>query len=108
MADPRPLNALLGQGARYQGTLSFEGRVRVDGEFHGTITTDDLLEIGLTGSVEGEIDAAEVVVAGSVDGTLRARESLRLEATARVAGRVEATRMHVEPGARIEATVEVG
>ena len=26
-----PLNAILGHGAHYQGDLSFEGRVRIDG-----------------------------------------------------------------------------
>ena len=40
------LNAVMGHGAHYEGDLSFEGRVRVDGTFVGRIYTEDCLEVG--------------------------------------------------------------
>ncbi len=103
-----PLNALLGKGAVYEGDLSFEGRVRLDGLFRGRIYTDDVLEIGPEGCVEGEVDAAIVVLAGQVEGTLKVREHLIVQPTAHVRGHVKAARIEVREGARFAATLEVG
>ncbi len=103
-----PLNALLGRGAVYEGDLSFEGRVRLDGLFRGRIYTDEVLEIGPEGCVEGEVDAAIVVLAGQVEGTLNVRDHLLVQATAHVRGHVRAARIEVRPGARFAATLDVG
>lgn len=109
MAAPeRPLAGLLGRGARYAGDLSFEGRVRVDGHFEGRIYTDDTLEIGESGVVDGEIDAAVLVVAGTARGGVRARERLVLQASGQLHGTVEAKALEAHPGARIDATLRVG
>src|SRR5947209_13636756 len=40
------LNALLGRGSEFDGKLSFEGTVRIDGTFTGEISTNDMLIIG--------------------------------------------------------------
>ena len=106
--DQRHLNALLGRGATYQGDLSFEGRVRVDGVFRGQIYTDDLLEIGETGVIEGEVDAEELIVAGRVEGKVRVRGLLVVEATGCINGDLDAAKMVTREGATLRATVIVG
>lgn len=103
-----PLSALLGRGATWSGDLSFEGRVRIDGIYRGRIYTEDVLEIGEGGLVEGEIDAATLVVAGTASGGVRARRRLLLEASGLLKGRVDATTIEVTPGGRIDAVVKVG
>src|SRR5262245_44269013 len=40
------LNALLGRGSEFEGKLTFEGTVRIDGKFTGTIVTNDVLVVG--------------------------------------------------------------
>lgn len=106
--EERPLAALLGRGARYSGDLTFEGRVRVDGAFTGRIFTEDTLEVGEGGIVDGEIDAAVLIVAGTVQGTIRVREQLVLQPTAVLGGVVDAVSFECHPGARVDATVRVG
>lgn len=103
----RPLAALLGRGAQFGGDLSFEGRVRVDGTFKGRIFTEDTLEIGEHGVVDGEIDAATLIVAGTASGKVRARELLVLEATGMLKGQVETSSLEAHPGGRIDAVVRV-
>ncbi|MDP2315650.1 MAG: polymer-forming cytoskeletal protein [Pseudomonadota bacterium] len=103
----RPLAALLGRGAQFGGDLSFEGRVRVDGTFKGRIFTEDVLEIGEHGAVDGEIDASVLIVAGTASGNVRARERLVLEATGLLKGQVESPMLEVHPGGRIDAVVRV-
>ncbi|MBM4390904.1 MAG: polymer-forming cytoskeletal protein [Deltaproteobacteria bacterium] len=107
MAD-LPLAALLGRGARYSGEMAFEGRVRVDGHFTGRIVTEDVLEVGESGVVEGEIDAATLVIAGSVKATVRARDRIVVQPTGQLAGKADCSTLEVAPGARISAELRVG
>lgn len=109
MADRElPLAALLGKGARYSGEMTFEGRVRVDGTFTGRIFTEDVLEVGEGGIVDGQVDAATLIVAGLAKGDVRARERLILQPTGRLEGKVDARVLEVRPGGRILAQVRSG
>lgn len=105
--EHEPLAAVMGPGARYTGDLSFEGRVRVDGHFEGRIYTEDLLEVGPDGHIEGAADVARAVVAGRLTGSIRVRERLVLEATAVVVGKLDVGVLDLRPGARVEAEVRV-
>jgi cytoskeletal protein CcmA (bactofilin family) len=106
VAPPQhPLMGLLGAGAVWSGDLSFEGRVRVDGTFKGRIYSEGILEIGVSGRVEGIVDVAEVVVAGTMDGRLRVREHLLVTDTGAVTGDLHVAHMKVEPGGRMEARI---
>jgi cytoskeletal protein CcmA (bactofilin family) len=107
-ASPAPLAALLGKGARYSGEMTFDGRVRVDGTFTGRIFTEDVLEIGETGVVDGKIDAATLIVAGIARGEVHARDRLVLQPTGLVEGRVDARVLEVWPGGRLDAQVRAG
>ena len=51
------LNALLGKGSEFEGKLTFEGQVRIDGKFTGQIFTKDTLVIGDGAKVAAEISA---------------------------------------------------
>jgi cytoskeletal protein CcmA (bactofilin family) len=103
-----PLVALLGRGATYGGDLRFDGRVRVDGTFQGRIYSDDVLEVGEEGRVEGEIDVATLIVAGTASGAIHARERLVLRAGGTLLGTVDAASLEVFPGARLDAALRVG
>jgi len=104
----RNLNALLGRGATYEGDLSFEGRVRVDGVFRGRIYTDEVLEIGESGVIDGEVDAEDLIVAGRVEGKVRVRGVLTLESTGCIHGEVDASQLVSKEGAKLRATLLVG
>lgn len=102
-----PLNAVMGPGAHYEGDLAFEGRVRIDGHFTGRVYTEDVLELGPAGVIDGEVDVARAIVSGRIRGSLRVREHLRLEATAVIDGKLDAGRIEVAAGARIRGEVRV-
>lgn len=102
-----PLNAVMGPGAHYQGDLSFEGRVRVDGHFKGRIYTEDCLEVGEAGTLDGEFDVARAVVAGTVQGRMRVREHLVLTETGLIKGLLDAGVVEVRAGGRIQAEVRI-
>lgn len=99
------LASVLGPGTTYEGDMVFEGRVRLDGHYTGRLYTEDWLELGQTGVLEGSADVAKAVIAGRVEGDLRVREHLILEPTAQISGRVDAGVMEVRPGATIDGQV---
>lgn len=101
------LAGLLGPGAHYSGSLSFQGRVRIDGTFEGTIRSDDLLEIGPDGRVEGEIEVAQALIAGFFDGTITARERCTVLETAEVRGRIVTPYVDVRTGATLRCEMNV-
>ncbi len=106
MAPPRhPLSGFLGPGASWRGDLSFEGRLRIDGDFRGRVYSEDVLEVGRTGRIFGEVDVARAVVAGLVEGRLLVRESLVVEETAVIRGEILMHRIRVAKGATVEAKV---
>ena len=60
------INTLLGRGTSFEGKLTFEGTVRIDGKLKGEIFSDDTLIIGEGAYVEAEIDIGEVIVQGTL------------------------------------------
>lgn len=100
-----PLSAVMGPGAHYEGDLSFEGRVRVDGHFTGRVYSEDLLELGAEGVIEGDADVARAIIAGRVIGRLRVRERLVIDSTGRIEGKLDAGVCEIRPGAVVRGEV---
>src|SRR5260370_36954926 len=97
--DPRPegeINTLLGRGSEFEGKLTFEGPVRVDGKLSGEIFSDDVLVVGEGAQVSAEIDVGVIIVEGSVTGNIRAKRAVELHAPARVRGNIETPSLYVD------------
>ena len=97
------LQALLGEGAAFEGKLVFEGRVRIDGRFEGKISTDDVLIVGPAAELRAEIEVGTLIVrGGSVWGQIRARRLVEIYAPAKVYADIEAPQLFLDKGATFE------
>lgn len=92
------LTALLGKGTRFEGKLSFEGTVHVDGTFTGQISTEDLLVVGEGARVDADVTCGSLVVHGELNGNVKARDSVELHAPARVTGELATPSLMIEKG----------
>jgi cytoskeletal protein CcmA (bactofilin family) len=92
------LNALLGRGSEFDGKLSFEGTVRIDGRFTGTIVTSDTLVVGEGAQVSAEITCGTIIVHGAVTGNVKASVAVELHPPARVTGNIETPALLVVKG----------
>jgi cytoskeletal protein CcmA (bactofilin family) len=101
------LNALLGRGSEFDGKLTFEGTVRIDGKFTGSIITKDVLVIGEGAMVSAEIDCGSIVVHGQIVGNVRARVSVELHGPARVKGNIETPSLMVERGVTFDGQTKM-
>ncbi|MFO7155023.1 MAG: polymer-forming cytoskeletal protein [Pseudomonadota bacterium] len=93
------INALLGRGSSFEGKLSFEGTVRIEGAFSGEIHTNDTLVIGQGADVKAQIFAGNVIVSGgTVTGNIHAKHMIELEKEATVRGDLETPALRIEKG----------
>lgn len=96
------INTLLGRGSSFEGKLTFEGTVRVDGKFKGEVFSDDVLVIGDGAYVEAEIDIGEVIIQGTVVGNIRAKRSIEILAPGRVKGDLHTPSLQIDKGVIFE------
>ena len=96
---------IIERGARFEGLLSFEERVRVEGVLVGAVVGSGLLEIGATARVEGEVEVGSLRVEGSLDGEVRTSGKTVVCAAGRIRGRIETAALEVSDGASIEGPV---
>jgi cytoskeletal protein CcmA (bactofilin family) len=104
---PEPPLTVMGPGTHWDGDLTFEGRVRVDGHFEGRLYTEDVLEVGTEGRIEGEVDVARAIISGTVIGQIRVRDTLVIESSAHLSGHLDAAVVEVRPGAVVDAVVRI-
>jgi len=98
------LNALLGRGSEFDGKLSFEGTVRIDGTFTGEISTSDTLIVGEGAKVSADITCGSIVVHGDVTGNIKATESVELHRPAKVKGDVTSPSLMIEKGVTFDGS----
>ena len=95
-------NAFLGAGTNYNGTLTFQGAIRIDGVFTGTINSEGTLIVGHNASIEGTVRVGTVICNGRINGDIQASEKLMLNKTAVVTGTVISPVLSMEEGARLD------
>lgn len=100
------IDSLIGATTRIEGNLFFSGGLRVDGTVRGNVTAlpdqPGTLVLSENGRVDGEIQAAHVVINGTVNGPVHAAESLELQAGCQVKGDVHYKSIEVVKGAMVE------
>ena len=96
------ITTLLGRGATFEGKLTFEGTVRIDGRFKGEVFTDDTLVIGEGAIVEAQIDVGEVIIHGTVIGNVTAKRSIEIHAPGRVKGDLHTPTLQIDKGVIFE------
>jgi cytoskeletal protein CcmA (bactofilin family) len=96
------ISTLLGEGSEFEGKLTFEGTVRIDGVLKGEVFSDDVLIIGEGARVEAEIDVGEIIIQGRVTGNIRAKHSIELLSPGRVRGDLTTPNLLIEKGAIFE------
>jgi cytoskeletal protein CcmA (bactofilin family) len=95
---PSDVTTLLGRGSEFEGKLSFEGTVRIDGKLAGEIFTDDVLIIGEGAEVSAEINVGSVVIEGTVHGNIQAKRSVEIRTPGRVRGNISTPSLFIEKG----------
>jgi len=101
------INALLGKGSEFEGKLTFEGTVRIDGRFSGEIFSEETLVIGEGAKIKAEINVGSLVLFGEIVGNVRVLQHAELHAPARLIGNLTTPSLMVESGVILEGTCKM-
>ncbi len=100
------IDSLIGATTRIEGNIFFSGGLRVDGTVRGNVAAlpdqPGTLVVSEHARIDGEVQAAHVVVNGTINGPVDARESLELQSLSRVKGDVHYKSLEIQQGAVIE------
>lgn len=112
MPEPTPskdeFSTIIGPDAQFKGDLTFQGGVRIDGQFEGTIATPGRVLVSKGGKLKAEVKAGGIAVEGHVDGNLHAEDKVELRASAQLRGDLKANKLLVVEGASFVGRCEVG
>jgi cytoskeletal protein CcmA (bactofilin family) len=95
-------SGFLAQGTSLTGDLRFAGKLHLDGDFHGTISTDDVLVIGEKATIEADIKAGEVLISGKVFGNIECVRRVEINASGHVRGDIRTPKFVINEGGIFE------
>jgi cytoskeletal protein CcmA (bactofilin family) len=101
---PKPAPSVLSSDLTILGNVRSSGDIQVEGTVEGDVRAQMLI-VGETATVKGEVVAEEVVVHGRVVGRLRGLK-VRLSASARCEGDIVHKTIAIESGAHFEGSVQ--
>jgi cytoskeletal protein CcmA (bactofilin family) len=100
--------ALLGRGTEFDGTLAFEGTVRIDGALRGRVQSPGTLVLGEGAELEAEIHVGTLIVlAGTLRGNVFAQDLVEIHAAGTVFGDITAPVVDIDKGSRFEGQVSM-
>lgn len=99
---------VIGPDAKFKGELTFQGGVRVDGQFEGSIETSGKVFVSKGGELKAEVKANSLALEGRLVGNLAAQDRVEFRATGQMHGDVKAAKLLVVEGATFVGRCEVG
>jgi cytoskeletal protein CcmA (bactofilin family) len=101
------VTGFLDTGTSVTGELQFAGTLRIDGNFHGSISTEDILLIGEHATVHADIKAGEVEIHGQVFGNIQATRRVEITRPGRVRGDIHTPVLIMNSGAMLDGQLRM-
>jgi cytoskeletal protein CcmA (bactofilin family) len=100
------IDSLIGATTRIEGNVVFSGGLRVDGLVRGNVAAlpdqPGTLVVSSEARIDGEVQAAHIVVNGTINGPVQSTETLELQAGSHVKGDVHYKSIEIHQGAVVE------
>jgi cytoskeletal protein CcmA (bactofilin family) len=89
---------ILSKGVKINGKLKIEGSIHIDGELEGRIEVSELLIVGKTGKIQGEIYTKDCLISGRIEGNLYCTGKVEFKAGAILKGDLSCKQLIIEEG----------
>lgn len=99
IADAALKPSIISESAVFDGNLTFNGVLHLDGKYTGNIKADKIT-IGKSGSFNGKFEADTVIVFGEIKGEVVCRD-LTLNAGSNISGNISYFSIKVQPGSTV-------
>ncbi len=90
--------AIIEEGCRFEGNLSFNGVVRIAGNVTGSIFSNNTLIISEGAVINADVNANVILISGTVTGNLKATSRVEIRKPARFEGTITSPSLIVEEG----------
>ncbi|MBI2521418.1 MAG: polymer-forming cytoskeletal protein [Bdellovibrio sp.] len=99
--------AIIEEGCRFEGNLSFSGVARIAGIVDGTIYSNDSIIISESAVINADINANVILISGTVRGNVRASSRVEILKSARFEGTITTPSLIVEEGVIFHGTTRM-
>lgn len=103
-AETSEINAFLGKGTDFNGKLTFEGTVRLDGKFAGEIFSPGVLIIGEAAVVNADINVKTLILSGELTGNIDAKTRVEIHSPGKVYGNIRTPVLVIDEGVMFEGS----
>ena len=90
--------SILGKSTELDGVLTLKGGLRIDGKFHGDLTSESVIFLGDTADVKANIRAEAVIASGHVEGEIVTARQVQFNLPGSFKGSVETRELILEKG----------
>ncbi|MBI2027004.1 MAG: polymer-forming cytoskeletal protein [Deltaproteobacteria bacterium] len=101
------MSAIIDSGCEFEGKLSFQGTVRIAGNFKGSILASDILIIGKGAHVKASIEVKVAMIHGEVVGDILAHERVEVYSPAIIRGNIKTPSLFIEEGVVFEGSTKM-
>ena len=97
--EKKAMSAILSSDAEIEGTIKFDGIMRIDGKVNGKISTENgELVVSESGIINATITTKSTVIDGKVDGKIIASDKVVFKQKAHITGDLQAKTLVIEEG----------
>lgn len=96
------MSGVILEGTTFEGKLTFNEKMRMDGTFKGEIISKGQLVIGKTANVSGEIEIGELIIFGKMSGLIKNCDFLQIEDGGQLLADINVKKLEIKPGAIFE------
>ena len=92
------LNGFLDKGSSFEGKLTFDGVLQINGEFRGEIISDGTLIVGPAAHIVARIMVDTLIIDGNVEGEVQAKSRIEVHVTGRLIANIVARNLVISEG----------
>lgn len=97
--DHGEISGFLDEGTSFNGELTFRNTMRIDGKFKGSIKSKNVLIVGETAEIDGEVEVSNVSINGKVSGKIVAEKKIEIHSKGKVYCDIDTPKLVIEDGA---------
>lgn len=104
--DSMPITTVIGQGMNFDGNISGENTIKIDGIITGNIHVKNGIILSENGIITGDLTSENVIIYGQINGNIHSKELL-LKKSAIVNGNIETSTLEIEMGGKYNGLLKM-
>jgi cytoskeletal protein CcmA (bactofilin family) len=100
--SPENISVFLDKNTVFEGKMTFEGILHLDGKVEGEVFNSGTLIMGETAVIKGKLGVNAVIINGRVEGEVNAKERVEIHSKGKIYGTIFAPILVIQDGGIFE------